>query len=140
MDHTFGEFLGMAVFWVFLAAVILVPAYFRHKDRQRMQDTLRLAIEKGQPIPPEVIAALQSNLTPRRPSSPDSDLRWGIILTSIGVGFWVLGYALWYGIYNESETGAYITGGSLAAAGAVPGLIGLGFLALWAMGRKSAAK
>ena len=134
----FGEFTGMVmgvVFWVFVASIILVPIYLRYQDRQRMHETLRIAFEKGQPVPPELITALQSNIAPRRPSTPESDLRRAVVLIAVGLGFVGLGYGLWYGLMSANETAAYIAGGCTAGVGAIPGLIGVAHLLLWATRR-----
>ena len=52
--------VGGIIFFGFLGTIILVPQLLRHQERARLHDTLRLAFERGQPIPPELIAALQS--------------------------------------------------------------------------------
>ena len=136
MGHLTGMVMGI-VFWTFVAAIILVPIYLRHKDRERMHETLRVAFEKGQPIPPEIITALQSNIAPKVPATPERDLRRGIILISIGLGFCLLGYGLWYGLMSVNEIAAYTSGGSTAGLGAIPGLIGLAYLLLWATRRNA---
>ena len=135
VEHFTGMIVGV-VFWVFLAAVILVPVYLRYRDRGRLHETLRIAYEKGQPVPPELIEALQSNVAPARPSTPDRDLRRGIVLVAWGLGFAGLGYGLWYGLMSTSEIAAYISGGITAGVGAIPGLIGVAYLILWATRRK----
>jgi hypothetical protein len=135
--HDFGGVVTFIVFWAFVAAIILVPVYLRHKDRERMHETLRIAYEKGQPVPPELIEALQSK-TPVRPmSTPDRDLRMAVILIAVGLGFAGLGYGVWYGLMTVDETAAYISGGSTAGVGAIPGLIGLGYLVLWFARRRT---
>jgi len=136
MEHLTGMVLGV-VFWTFVAAVVLVPIYLRYQDRQRMHETLRIAFEKGQPVPPELITALQSNIAPRQPTTPESDLRKAIILIATGLGLCVLAYGLWYGLMSVSDTAAYISGGSVAGAAAIPGLIGVAHLVLWAGRRRS---
>ncbi len=50
---------GGVVFFGFLAAVIIVPQVLRYRERGRLHETLRAAFERGQPVPPELIAALQ---------------------------------------------------------------------------------
>ena len=50
---------GSLAFFGFLAAIIIVPQVLRYKDRGRLHQTLRIAFERGQPVPPELIAALQ---------------------------------------------------------------------------------
>jgi Domain of unknown function (DUF6249) len=128
-------FVSAVLFWVVLAGIILVPIYLRYQDRQRMHETLRIALEKGQPMPPELIAALQSNIIPRRPTTPESDLRRAVILIAVGLGFCGLGYGLWYGLMSVNDIAAYTTGGSVAGLGAIPGLVGIAHLVLWATRR-----
>ena len=50
---------GGFVFFTFLAAIIVVPQILRYQERGRLHETLRMAFERGQPVPPELIAALQ---------------------------------------------------------------------------------
>ncbi len=49
-------------FWFFgiVGAVIIVPQVLRYMERGRLHDTLRAAYERGQTVPPEVVAALSS--------------------------------------------------------------------------------
>lgn len=135
--HDFFDFLGFIVFWVFVAAIILVPTYLRHQDRQRMHETLRIAYEKGQPVPPELIEALQKNVSVRAAASPDRDLRQAVVLIAVGLGFVCLGYGLWYGLMSVDELAAYISGGCTVGFGAIPGLIGVAYLVLWFARRKT---
>ncbi|HWA61809.1 MAG TPA: DUF6249 domain-containing protein [Caulobacteraceae bacterium] len=132
--------IAPTVFWLFVAAIILVPQYLRHMDRQRMHETLRIAYEKGQPVPPELIQALQSNIkydaaaqttVPTR----ERDLRRAVVLIAVGVGLALCGYGLWFGLGaipgDGGEIASYIVGGSVAGAGAIPGLIGVAYLVLY---------
>jgi hypothetical protein len=134
MEHFTGMILGIA-FWMAIAAIVITPLYFRHLERGRMHDTLRMAYERGQPVPQELIFALQSNIAPRVPSTPERDLRIALILIALGLGCCGLGYGLWYGLMVVSDTAAYITGGCVAGSGAIPGLIGVAYLVLWATRR-----
>ena len=138
LEHLTGMVLGV-VFWVFVGAIILVPVYLKSKDRARMHETLRIAYEKGQPVPPELIAALQSNVTQRQMATPERDFRNAVILIAIGLGLCGLGYGLWYGLMSVSEIGAYVSGGSVAGVGAIPGFIGVAYLLLW-LGKRNAPK
>ena len=138
-----GNFTGMVLgvtFWGVVAAVVIVPLYFRYLEKGRMHETLRLALERGQPIPPELIAAIQSGASVRSPPGPDRDLRRGLILLACGLGFCGLGYGLWYGLMSVNEISAYITGGSVAGFGAIPGLIGVAYLVLWGMNRGNSVR
>ena len=123
------------IFWSFIAAVVLVPKYLKSRERSKLLDTLKIAYEKGQPVPPELIEALQRGSTPSVESTAistaESDLRRAIVLISVGVGIALLGYGLYYGISYESEEGGAITGAAIAGIGAIPGLIGVAYLLLW---------
>jgi hypothetical protein len=137
-DGFWGEMAGVVqtvFFFIFLAAIIIGPRYLRSRDRDKLHETLRLAYEKGQPVPPELIDALvnepkaqqQRELLP----TPDRDFRRGLVLVFIGIGFAAAAYALYLGISVFSETGAWITGECVAAVGAIPGFIGVAYLLLW---------
>lgn len=91
---------------VFSAAVVLAAMFYRHRGRELRHQTIRLALEKGQPLPPELL---------HEPSGASSgrDLRRGVILTSLGIG---LSLFLWS--RNASSWGA----GLIVAA------LGVGFL------------
>lgn len=124
--------VGTVFFWTFLAAVILVPIYLRHRDRSQMQETLRTALEKGQTLPTELVTALQNSVSARTMPTREGDLRRAIVLIAVGLGLCGLGYGLWYGLMTVDDTAAYVTGGSTAGVGAIPGLIGVAYLILWA--------
>ncbi len=129
----YHDFTGMVVgvaFWAFLAAVVIVPRILKSRDRAKMYETLRVAYEKGQPVPPEMIAALQTNVEPRM-ATPERDLRRAIVLIAVGLGLCGLGYGLYYGLSSVNDIAAYTTGGSVAGLGAIPGLIGVAYLILW---------
>ncbi len=121
---------GMLVpiaFFAMIAAIVLGPQWFKSRDRARLLETLRVAYDRGQPVPPEIIASLQAGERPKV-SSPDRDLRSGIILAAVGLAFVVLAAAI---NWAEGDEEAWI----VAAVGAFPGLIGLGHLAFWAARR-----
>ena len=130
--------LGVA-FWVMVGAIIIVPRILKSRDQARMHETLRMAYEKGQPVPPELIAALQANVTIPVQTTPERDLRRAIVLIAVGLGLCILGYGLFYGLSSVDDTAAYITGGSVAGAGAIPGMIGIAYLILW-LSKRNAPK
>lgn len=136
--------LHWIIFWGFVAAVVLVPKYLKSRERSKLLDTLKVAYEKGQPVPPELIDALQRGTTPSvestAVSTAESDLRRAIVLISVGVGIALLGYGLYYGISYESEEGGAITGAAVAGCGAIPGLIGVAYLLLWMARRQQGQK
>jgi hypothetical protein len=139
MDHVniipiFGIFMIIAI----VIGPIWIRSYFNARDREDMQKTLRAAIDKGQPLPPELIAALQSD-TRNEPyfRGPESDLRRGLVLIFTGVGLGLLGFALWFGL--GSIAGHHvgdIVGASVAGGGAIPGLIGFAYLLVYYLHRR----
>ena len=138
-----GDFFGamVPIFGIFMIIAIVVGpvwinAYFRARERQQLHETLRVAYEKGQPPPPELIEKLTAgNLPQSAPDSTDRDLRRAVVLIAVGLGLGLLGLALGYGISLSSDIGGWITGGCIAGAGAIPGMIGLAYMFLYILKR-----
>ena len=106
-----------------VVALVVWPRYLKSRDRQRLLDTMRVAYERGQPVPPDIVDALSFD-DKAKTWGPDRDLRSGVTLIAVALAFIVLGLTIsWY--HGEDE--AVI----LAAIGAFPGFVGLGQLALW---------
>jgi len=66
---------------------------------------------------------------------PDHDLRRGVILLGVGLGFVAIGLAFYAGLYYVG--GAPETFATFAAIGAIPGFIGLAHIALWSFTRRT---
>jgi len=129
LEASMAEVLVPLSFFAFLAAIILVPGYLKSKDRGRMHDTLRIAYDKGQPVPPELIQAIQSGTEISRDvNRSEKDLRAAVILIGLSLGLVAMSFAL-----GQTE-GAEAQFSTLAAA-TIPGFIGLGFLVLWYFNR-----
>src|ERR1700757_2975043 len=79
-------------FFAMIAVIVIVPRYLKSLERQKMAETVRAAIDKGQPLPPEVVEAL----TParRKPRTPGSDLRRGVTLVAVALGLVAMGLVL----------------------------------------------
>ncbi|HEX2815063.1 MAG TPA: DUF6249 domain-containing protein [Phenylobacterium sp.] len=115
----------IAIIFGSIAAVCIVPFYIRSQERIRIQETLRAAIEKGQPLPTEMMATMETaarNVNLRAVPSPSRDLRTGIIWLGVGLGFAAMGIALGY---EEPESTI-----PMIAMAAFPVFIGLAFIAL----------
>ena len=123
------QFIPIA-FFAMIAAIVIVPSYLKGRERKEMQATLRTAIEKGQPLPPEVIDALsKDNLKP--PATAARDLRVGVILLAVSIGIAVFGYTFnFVDGFEESRAVAPIIG-----IAALPGMIGLAFIILSAFNK-----
>jgi len=109
-----GEWIGFAAV---IGPVILVGLYFwfRLKARREMQDTIRVALDKGQELSPELIDRLGHPKAPK-----DRDFRLAIIWLAIAVGLVLIGFAV-------PEEDAFR--GTLAGA-AFPFTIGMAYLIL----------
>lgn len=104
-----------------IIAVTVGPAWLKSRERLDMQATLRSAVEKGQPLPPELIDALTKEQTRKLPSA-SRDLRIGVILLALSAG--VAGAFLMLG-YGSDNDATYVAGFA-----AIPGMIGLAFIVL----------
>jgi Domain of unknown function (DUF6249) len=114
--------VGIVFLTIFGAPVLIVMmiglvALLVSRSRQR---TIRMMVEKGQPVPAELLAPHARTVRQR------SDVRRGVIWTMIG-----LGAMIFFGAVNEWEGGIW-------SIGLIPFLIGLGYLMVWKLeGKKS---
>ena len=120
-----------AIFAVFgsITAIIVGPTYFKSRERREMQATVRAAIDKGQPLPPEVIDALSTEATKNIPSR-SRDIRRGIIWLAVGIG--MAAFSLindLRGFGDDWNDGPNFDGGLLGLA-AIQITIGLAFIVL----------
>ena len=107
--------VGIVFMSIFGAPVLIVAVilYFGF-SRSRMQHrTIRMLAEKGQPIPPALLAPPTPAIRQR------SDMRRGVVLTMVGVGLMIF-----FGAVNDWEGGAW-------SLGLIPFLIGAGYLIVW---------
>ena len=129
MEGVLGELIGLtAVVLIFggIPAIVIASRYFRSRERQQMQETIRMAIEKGQPLPTEVIDAISRDVRPA--PSASRDVRVGFIWIGVAVGIAGFGYALGF---NEDTGHAFYPMLGLAA---FPGFIGLALIVLGLLG------
>jgi hypothetical protein len=100
---------------VLIVMVIGIFALIGNRMRQR---TIRMMVEKGQPVPAELLAPEVRRVRRR------SDVRRGVIWTMVG-----LGLIIWLAAVNDWEGGAW-------SFGLIPFLIGLGYLIVWKLENK----
>lgn len=123
------EFIPIAFFGM-IAAIVIVPTYLKSKERKEMQATLRSAIEKGQPLPTDVIEALSKDNI-KAPATASRDLRVGVILLAISIGVALFGYA--FNFIGESDAHHAIA--PIVGMAAIPGMVGLAFILLSALNK-----
>jgi Na+/H+ antiporter NhaD/arsenite permease-like protein len=119
------EILIPLTFFAMIAAIVIGPRYLKSLERRKMADTLRAAIDKGQPLPPEVINLLTADARP--PASPQRDLRRGVILVAVALGLVVMGL-----VVGQGEPDATYP---MIGVAAIPGFIGLALIAIAQLGK-----
>ena len=113
-----GELVPMVLF-VAIAVIYCVKYYFAHRTRQDVQSTVRVALERGDPLTPELLDRLVQAPPPKR-----TDLRRGVIGIGLGTGLGVFGL-----VVGEPDAVR-----PMLAVGMVPLLLGLAYLILWRLG------
>lgn len=112
-----AEELIPIVMFISLAVVLIFLFWFRWRARDGMQQTIRMALDKGHELTPEIIDRLGH---PK--AGKYRDLRLGVIWLSIALGLALLGL----GVGSFATEALH---GTLASA-ALPFAIGLGYLLL----------
>jgi len=108
--------------FAFPLLLVAIVAYARHRNQRLRHETIRLALEKGQPLPPEILDPVDRRDPALR------DLRRGLVLVAIGLGVCIyLGLTPLAQLHREWP------------AGFVPACIGLAYLAAGAIARRSTA-
>jgi len=111
--------VAITLLTVFGAPVLIVGLimYFSFSRSRAMHRTVRMMVEKGQPVP-------EALLNPPPAQRQRSDLRRGIVLTMIGIGLMAF-----FGAVNDWEGGSW-------TLGLIPFLIGVGYLLVWKLDTK----
>jgi len=106
-----------AIVFGFVLAIVGGAFYVGFRETKERQQTLRLAIEKGIAIPPELVDGASGE------RNPDRDLRSGIKQIFIGIGVGVL---LWFVSPFKN----------VWAVGAMIAIFGIGHVVAWAITRR----
>ena len=108
-----------------IGAVLVLAFYLKYKTRHDVQNTVRVAIERGESLSPELIETLAASI-----SSPYADLRKGVISLALGAA------GMCFAVLLGKEQAM----GPLMALSAFPILVGIAYLGLWYfIGRKKIA-
>lgn len=116
------------VFFATVALIFFLVLYFRQRSRADMQQTIRLALERGTELTPELISRLGAPAEP----SKNRDLRLSLIWFALAVGLVLIGLA-------TAQFAIESLYGCLAGA-ALPFAIGVAYLIMWRYGSKSEAE
>lgn len=82
------EWVPISMF-VGLTIAICIFFWFRYRARSEMQQTFRMALDKGQELTPEII----DRLGQPKPSK-DKDMRLGVIWLALGVSLVLFGFGI----------------------------------------------
>ena len=107
----------LSIFGAPVLIVIMVGLISLSATRMR-QRTIRMMVEKGQPVPAELLVPATRGIRRR------SDVRRGVVWTMVGFGLMI-----WLAAVNDWEGGAW-------SFGLIPFLIGLGYLIVWKLENK----
>ncbi len=118
------EWIPIAMFAA-IALIFFLVLYFKHRNRAEMQQTVRLALEKGTELTPDII-----NRLGQPEPSKNRDLRAGLIWTALALGLVLCGFA-------APDPSGNALRGCLAGA-AFPFAIGVAYLIMWRYGAKEA--
>jgi len=125
MDDNFVGIIAILAFFGTITAIIVGPGWLKSRERREIQTTVRTAIDKGQPLPPEVIEAMSKDITKNLPSRT-KDIRRGIIWLAAGIG--IAAFSLILNLGSDDWTDH--VGGVVQAIAVIPATIGLAFLIL----------
>lgn len=107
--------IGIIFTTLFGAPVLIVGLimFFSYWKARSLHRTVRMMVERGQPVPPELFV---ENRTPARARN---DMRKGVVLLMIG-----LGLIIFFGVVADWDDGVW-------AIGMIPFLMGAGYLTVW---------
>jgi len=86
MEDTLVPIFVVGGLWVMIAAISISSIQANARNRRDMNDTMRRAIEAGQPLTPETISMLY-----KPTKSWEQDLRSWVILTCLAIGLALCG-------------------------------------------------
>lgn len=123
LSPTNGPFLVSIISVVMIfgmpVAIVGIALYFKHRRNRMLHETLRAMVEKGVPIPPELISgrglssAKAANVESANVESRgNKDLRAGLVLIAVG-------------------TGVLMLPASFSKLGLIPLFIGVALLVVW---------
>ena len=115
------EILVPLTFFAMIAAIVLVPTWLKSREKREMQETVRHAVDKGQPLPVELVEAIAKS-SAKPPVTAAKDRRVGVLLLAFAGGIFATFYMMGQQ-FDEDVAG-------VAAFAAIPGFIGLAYVIL----------
>ncbi len=127
--YEFAHAIVAIAFFSCVAAIIIAPMavrrFYQNRERERLHETLRLMVERGQPISGDLLDSMKAaGKVAGAPRTPPSDLRRGVVLLSVALG--IAGLGLANALFEDDAGAAHW----LVGIAAFPGFIGLGYIVL----------
>ncbi|NVK10440.1 MAG: hypothetical protein HWD83_00420 [Gammaproteobacteria bacterium] len=112
----------LAIFGIFVAPAMVIAYYIKSRTTARLaiQETVRLAIEKGQQLSPDTIESFM-----KKPRNTNDDFRSALVFGAIGISTIVIGF-----VYGDLIAARYI--------GLIPLAVGIAYAINWKMGKTTA--
>ena len=114
-------------FFLLVGVSLWMVLHFRTKRSLEIQQTLRIAMDKGLELSPELIDQMGASNKPH----PQKDVRKGIVWIAVAVGSALFGYCV-----PDPSNHAF---SAILAIAAIPLAVGLGYLAMHRFTRTQAA-
>lgn len=118
------EILVPIAFFGFLGAIILVPIWLRERTKQSAHHLISQALEKGQPLDPQVMKSLTEGVRQTTPDKARRSLGSGVVLLALAAGFVGASY-----LSGDFDPSGY-AGGSLLTVATILGALGVAFVLL----------
>lgn len=115
------EILVPVALFAMIAAIVVVPSWFKSRERRDLQETVRHALDKGQELPAELVETIAKS-TRKPPATAHTDLRAGVIWLAVAAGIAAFGWMVGF----EDGDAVY----PLMGLAAIPGFLGLAFVIL----------
>lgn len=119
-----------------IAAIVVVPRYYKRREREKLYETLRVAYEKGQAVDPALVEMLHRGEKGTVPA-PVRDLRVGVILLMVALAIALFGWVTGEFVQDVggSDVHDVVVAGPMLGIAAFPGFIGLAYIVFWLVGR-----
>jgi hypothetical protein len=90
------------------ATIVIAVLYFRNQQQRMWHETARLALDKGQPVPVEILPDTDNAEKGNTPTRVHRDVKAGLILIAVAAGMYFGSKEL--GSMKHASMGVYIPG------------------------------
>ncbi|MFN7168258.1 MAG: DUF6249 domain-containing protein [Pannonibacter sp.] len=116
------EVIVPAIMFGSIVGIVWLVSYFNSRKRLTVHETIRHALDKGQPLSPDLMDRMSMVTDPVR-----ADLRRGVLFLAFGAAFAVLG-----AVIGMEESDALTP---MLGVATFPIFLGIAYIGLWAFGR-----